>query len=117
MLNKYFCSVTNIDDSDKELPVFDDRGANVIEGIVIFEQDVIDMISVLDPNKAVGSDMISNKMLTAVKDDIALPLSMLFNKSLRCKIYPSSWKEAFVIPLFKRGIRSLLSNYRPVALL
>jgi hypothetical protein len=37
------------------------------------------MISTLDANKAVGQDIISNKMLIAVKVQISKPLCMLFN--------------------------------------
>jgi hypothetical protein len=65
----------------------------------------------------VGSDLISNKMLIAVKNEIDLPLSMLFNKSLKLGVFPSDWKMSHVIPLFKEGDKSLVSNYRPVALL
>jgi hypothetical protein len=65
----------------------------------------------------VGPDLISNKMLIAVKNEIALPLSMLFNKSMKLGVFPSDWKMSHVIPLFKKGDNSLISNYRPVALL
>ena len=81
------------------------------------EQDVIDVLNILDPNKAVGPDIISNKMLIAVKNEVAKPLSLLFNKSFQCKIFPNNWKIAFIIPLFKRGDKSLPSNYRSVSLL
>jgi hypothetical protein len=47
------------------------------------EQDVIDIISTLNVDKAVGHDIISNRMLLAVKNEIAKPLSMLFNRSLQ----------------------------------
>ena len=67
------------------------------------EQDVIDVLNILDPNKAVGPDIISNKMLIAVKNEVAKPLSLLFNKSFQCKIFPNNRKIAFIIPLFKKG--------------
>jgi hypothetical protein len=41
----------------------------------VSEQDVIDVLNILDPNKAVGPDIISNKMLIAVKNEVAKPLS------------------------------------------
>ena len=46
------------------------------------EQNILDMISTLDANKAVGPDIISNKMLIAVNGQISKPLCMLFDKSL-----------------------------------
>jgi hypothetical protein len=83
----------------------------------VSEQDILDMISTLDTNKAVGTDIISNKMLIAVKVQISKPLCMLFNKSLHQNIFPTDWKLAHAIPLFKAGDKSFPSNYRPVSLL
>ena len=58
-----------------------------------------------------------NKKLREVKYEIAGPLCLLFNKSLRDKIFPADWKLAHIIPIFKSGDKSSMSNYRPVALL
>ena len=117
MLNEYFCSITDLQDEDIPLPDFDDRGPNTLTGINVVEQDIIDIISLLDPNKAVDADRIRNKMLREVKYEIAGPLCLLFNKSLRDEIFPADWKLAHIIPIFKSGDKSSMSNYRPVALL
>ena len=69
------------------------------------------MLCTLNANKAVGPDIISNRMLVSVKEEISKPLCSLFNKSLR------DWKIARVIPLFKNGNKSLPSNHRPISLL
>ena len=117
ILNKYFCSVTHLENENKNLPDFDERGSETLGNLIVFEQDVVYFISTLNPNKAVGPDWISNKMLIAVKNEIALPLftCMLFNKSLKLCVFPLDWKMSHVIPLFKTRDNSLLSNYRPVA--
>jgi hypothetical protein len=65
----------------------------------------------------VGPDLISNKMLIVAKNETALPLSMLFNKSLKLGVFPSDWKMSHAIPLFKKGDNALVSNNRPVAML
>jgi hypothetical protein len=41
---------------------------------------------------------------------------MSFNKSLHQNIFPTDWKLAHAIPLFKAGDKSFPSNYRPVSL-
>jgi hypothetical protein len=98
------------------LPPFEVRCKHVLSQIIVSEQDILDMISNLDANKAVGPDIISNKMLIAVKVQISKPLCMLLNKSLHQNIFPTDWKLAHVIPLFKAGDKSFPSNYRPVSL-
>ena len=71
VLNKYFCSITNLVDENKTLPDFDDRGGNVLETIWVREEEIIDIISILDSNKATGPDKISNKMIISIKNEIA----------------------------------------------
>jgi hypothetical protein len=68
ILNKYFCSISNLKDENKVLPDFDSRCLNVLSDIEVCEQDVIDIISTLNVDKAVGHDIISNRMLLAVKN-------------------------------------------------
>ena len=40
----------------------------------------------------------------------------MFNLSLEEGIVPLEWKEANIIPLFKKGSRNKSENYRPVSL-
>jgi hypothetical protein len=56
-------------------------------------------------------------MLKISPEKIAIPLQIIFNKSLRQCKYPSSWKNAHVIAIFKKGDTSLPSNYRPISLI
>ena len=41
---------------------------------------------------------------------------MIFNKSLKEGVVLNSWKEAEVVPIFKKGKRDDPGNYRPVSL-
>jgi hypothetical protein len=43
--NKYFCSITDLEDDGIDLPDFDDRGCNTLTTIVVSEQDVIDVLN------------------------------------------------------------------------
>jgi hypothetical protein len=56
-------------------------------------------------------------MLKIASEKIAEPLQIIFSKSLRQGMYPSSWKIAHVIAILKNGDASLPSNYRPIFLL
>jgi hypothetical protein len=84
---------------------------------MIKEQDVVDVISNISMNKAVGPDTISHKMLKLTAKTVSKPLCILFNRSLSEKIFPQYWKVAHVLPLFKKDDPSIVSNYRPVSLL
>ena len=67
--------------------------------------------------KASSPDIISHKMLQVSPEKIAVPLRIIFNKSLeQCK-YHKSWKKANVIPIFKKDNNSYPSNYRPISLI
>ena len=62
-------------------------------------------------------DGVTTRLLRETAYTIAPSLSALFNRSFFECSCPTQWKEAMVVPVFKRGDRSQLTNYRPIALL
>ena len=62
-LNFFFASVSSLDDSQADLPPFVELTDNTLDTIEITEEEVNDVLENLDPNKASGPDMISNKMV------------------------------------------------------
>lgn len=117
LLNKYFCSITKLDEENHQVPEFQNRTNHKLSDVHIEESEIIDIIKVLKPNKASGPDVISHKMLQLCPDKIALPLQKIFNKSIQQCKFPTSWKLANVTALFKKGDTSLPSNYRPISLI
>ena len=87
----------------------------VIDEITITE--VKGIIHSIDINKASGPDNISHRMLKGCINSICEPLCILYNRSLSEGVFHESWKKAIVTPIFKKGDKSLPSNYRPVSLL
>ena len=69
------------------------------------------------PNSNSSPDGISFKLLKAISDLIISLLNTIFRHSLFEGIFPSVWKEATVIPLFKgKGSRGDPSSYQPISL-
>jgi hypothetical protein len=66
--------------------------------------EIVDIIQILhvDLKKASGPDKTCHKMLKIAPEKIDEPLQIIFNKSLRQGKYPSSWKIALVIAIFKK---------------
>ena len=67
-------------------------------------------------NKSPGVDGIPPKLLMETVEQISIPLARVFNLSLKEGVVPFEWKEANIIPLFKKGSRNKSENYRPVSL-
>ena len=57
------------------------------------------------------------RLLREGADILALPYSIIFNRSLDQGYFLSSWKEANVTPIYKKDDKSLPSNYRPISFL
>ena len=87
-----------------------------LDDILINDKIVMDKLNKLRSNKATGASNISPKLLTRIKDEVCLPLTIIFQKSLETGQVPCDWKTADVTPIYKKGSRSQPSNYRPVSL-
>ena len=81
------------------------------------EQEVLDQLDLLDTTKAYGVDQLSPRLLKEGKQQLAKPLCRLFNMSLERSIFPKMWKQANILPIYKKDDKSDCGNYRPVSLL
>lgn len=90
---------------------------NRLSELQLTRDEVVKGLRDLDTNKGAGPDRLPNSFLKNYATELASPLVCLFNESLSAGIFPSSWKTAYVVPLFKSGLRSVISNYREICIL
>ena len=79
--------------------------------------EIYKILSTLKTNKAAGLNNIPAALLKFCAPGISKSLTCLFNRSFELSEFPTAWKEAMVIPIFKKGSHTDPGNYRPIALL
>jgi hypothetical protein len=87
-----------------------------MKDIVINTKGVFKLLKDLNPQKATGTDCIPSFILKSAADELAPILTQLYQYSLAEAEIPSDWRDAHIVPLFKKGEKHLPSNYRPVSL-
>ena len=92
---------------------------NNVNSIVILDvtcDQVRNVISSLN-NLSAGYDELPPFVAKSCVDGFIEPITYMVNGSLRSGICPSELKIAKVVPVFKSGDPSLLTNYRPISVL
>ncbi|KFP24942.1 RNA-directed DNA polymerase from mobile element jockey, partial [Colius striatus] len=79
-------------------------------------EEVKDLLSKLNTHKSMGPDRMHPRVLRELTDVVAKPFSIFFEYSWRTGEVPEDWRKASVTPVFKKGRRDDLGNYRPVSL-
>lgn len=85
--------------------------------LCIAESEVIKCFKSLDKSKGAGPDGIPPVFISNCAESLAVPLTLIYNVSLSTGIFPSEWKMAKVVPIFKSGDDELVGNYRPISIL
>ncbi|XP_045471792.1 uncharacterized protein LOC123678693 [Harmonia axyridis] len=81
-------------------------------------EDEIKSIMSNFPNKTTSGDNgIPSFFLRNYSAVLAKPLTIIINFSLKNCIFPSQWKRARVVPIFKKGNNAHVHNYRPISIL
>ena len=84
--------------------------------ILISPSDVLREIKSLNTNSSMGMDGIHPRLLSRCASTLSMPLSIIYNASLRAGALPLEWLSSQVTPIFKKGARTDPLNYRPVSI-
>ena len=114
-MGQFFASVFTR--SDGEPPEKEQINGNVsLDDIDITEERVKKLIDGLREFAAPGPDGFPPILLKILRDEIALPLTILFRKSMDDGRIPDEWRDAHVTPIHKKGSKADPGNYRGVSL-
>ena len=118
-LNSYFLSVFSEEGDEREPEpeqVYRGQELHKLSDIFISKEIVSKEIDKLKKTKSPGPDDIFPRVLKECKEELSEPITMVFRKSLDSGVVPRLWRQANVVPIFKKGDKAESSNYRPISL-
>lgn len=83
----------------------------------ITQFEIAEALEKMKTKGAVGPNALPVQLWKSGGSDLLKILEPLFNHLLNSQIFPATWYEGWIIPIFKKGDRSTPSNYRPITLL
>jgi hypothetical protein len=118
-LNNYFSTVFTkpIKSTRPEVNIARVNDNNLsLSNIEINEDIITKLLNHMKINKSPGIDDLSSTFLIKIKDVIVKPLTRIFQRSFESGLVPEDWKSANITPLFKKGSKAKVENYRPISL-
>ena len=91
--------------SDAYIPdaKFQEAKSDYLGQLIVTPERVAKKIKTMKDTKSPGVDIIPPKLLIKTVEQISIPLARVL--SLKEGVVPFEWKEANIIPLFKKGAR------------
>ncbi|GAB0206203.1 mitochondrial enolase superfamily member 1 [Grus japonensis] len=116
VLNDFFASVFTSKCLSHTAQVTEGRDWENAEPPTVGEDQVREYLRNLKVHKSMGPDEMHPWVLRELADEVARPLSIIFEKSWQSGEVPPDWKRGNITPIFKKGKKEDPGNYRPVSL-
>eukprot|EP00061_Rhincodon_typus_P007373 g29014.t1 len=114
ILNEYFASVFTVEEDVQDIERGELNG-NIFKNVRITEEMVLDVLKCLKVHKPLGTNQVTPRAQWEVREVIARPLAEVFVSSIATGEVPEDWRLANIVPLFKKGGKEKLGNYRPMS--
>ena len=116
LLSDFFSSVFTRENCS-EIPRLPTHWNGLIcESIDLTPELVEGKLRALRPSSSPGPDGVHPRILREIATPVSLALCSLFQKSVESGQIPEAWKDAEVVPIYKKGRRQDPANYRPISL-
>ena len=114
LLNQYSSVFTR--ENTGEIPRIPSKTETFISTLHITVEMLLKKLKELNEYKSCGPNQLHPRLLIELADHIALPITLLFNITMKQGVLPNDWRRAFISPVYKKGSRHLPENYRPISL-
>ena len=123
--NKHFCNIAET--IEKEIPSAKNNFRGYLKNPIeksffnnpttADDDEVETQIKCLKNNKASGPNSIPTSIFKNFQKSLSVPLAEIINLSFNEGKFPTQLKSANVIPVFKKGDKLEVNNYRPISLI